>query len=121
VALPKDRRVVLEKDLGKVLKSRFSVGNNTLQLKIFNTNRPTRISVIVPKKVYKKANDRNHIKRRINAVLYNQIILEKNFQPKADLLIFVRNNQLKTFSNIDLVNQIQDLLAKAKTRFGYKN
>ncbi len=86
-------------------------------MKIFNTEKLTRVSVVVPKKVFKKAHDRNRIKRRVNAIIYNQIVLQQVFRPNSDLLIFVRNNQLKTYSTADLTAQIQDLFEKAKARF----
>lgn len=102
--LPKKQRVTT-----KVLQQIFSSGRKKYfpEFKIYyqdNVYSYPRISVIVPKKLIKKAVVRNQIKRRIRHVL-NSLIKENKIKPK-DYLFVLKSIKLQNESSADIKEKI---------------
>lgn len=109
--LPKDLRVTTEV-FKKVLKEGVSLHTPALSFRYYKetTHRPSRFSVFVPKKVLKKAVDRNRLKRRINACLVEMYpVLNQSFTG-----VFFAKQNTCTLPAETLKKEIVEILTRAK-------
>lgn len=86
--------------------------NQSLYLKLVNQIdlKSNQFAVIIPKKVKKTAVGRNLLKRRIFAVIQNNL---KNIKNSFQYYFYIKKD-LSSLSFSDLTNEVLDLLGKAK-------
>lgn len=106
--LSKDKRLNLKKDF-KWVASGEKVGSDTVKLFYrFGDNSTPRVGIAVSSSVYKKAVDRNRVRRLLSTAfesLYNQL-------PKAVNIIVMPKEGVITLSAEGVLNHIKPLLKK---------
>lgn len=95
----------LNSALCDVLRKKGKRASNTLFSMSFLPNITSRGAVVIPKKVYKKANERVRARRRILAILR----VNEFWGIKADFLIQLRS-PIDTISYIELSKCLESLL-----------
>ena len=81
-----------------------------LKLQVGNAHQPSRLAVIVSKKVSKRAVVRNRIRRRVFAALGESIVDTKAW----DVVVIVYDVSLQEREFTDLQQQLRQALAKAQ-------
>ena len=96
--------------LKKVYPKTKSVRGSFISLRYSSRlpNKPTRVAVVVGKKVHKSAVKRNRIRRRV----YEAIRLSNNMPESYDLIFNVYSEQVAEVEFAQLREQIDDLLTK---------
>ncbi len=109
--LPTSKRVTTEL-FGTIVEKGASVFTPTLSLRFISetTHNPSRFSVTVSKKVFKRAVDRNNLKRRVNAALIKVYPQVKN----GFAGVIFGKNSTNMRSHKELVVDIEELLKRAK-------
>lgn len=105
--LPKKERLTRDQ-----FSRSFSVGKRIhlpyLQLIVDSTSESFHGSVVVSKKVYKKATDRNALRRKLYAIM--SVFYKQNIS-KATCIIIVKPN-IKEISRLKLSEDLKELLKK---------
>jgi ribonuclease P protein component len=105
--LPQKERLTRE-----LFNQSFSVGKRIhlpyLQLIVDDTSNSFHGSVVVSKKVYKKATDRNKLRRQLYAIM--SVFYKLNVS-KATCIIIVKPN-IKDISSLKIREDLQELLKK---------
>lgn len=101
--LPKKYRLKHKKDIEKVIKEGRYFYSPIFWFKIIkNTEKFSRLGLIVPKKSYKKAVDRNRLKRVFTSILEDRIRKTPNF----DIVVYFKNQ--KTFPTREALQKEAD-------------
>lgn len=103
--LPKQNRLVHKKDIQNVLRGKYL---DTLEFRFRakpNTLNKFRLLVTVSKKVSKKANQRNRIRRKINHY-FETWFKQKTLPNNLDMMIVVKKNILQTLDNFSGLEEI---------------
>lgn len=109
--LPKVNRISKEKDVKRALRSRFGTSSDNYKL-LLQKNRESnfRFLCVVSKKISKKANKRNRIKRKLYAVVEDY--LKNNTQiPNFDCVIIVTNYAILKKTSLELKEQFSALIS----------
>ena len=89
--LPKKYRLKHKKDIERVVKEGRYFYSPVFWFKIArNTENYSRLGLIVPKKSYKRAVDRNRLKRVFTSILEEQI----RKMPSLDIVVYFKNQKL---------------------------
>jgi ribonuclease P protein component len=113
VALPKSRRLVKQTEIQRVFRTKFKSHDPVLSVylsKVAPSKLP-KYQVVVPKKILKRAHDRNKVKRRIFGILEPKIahLSELPFS----IILIARSPKLVFLSHSELDIMIQNLIKKA--------
>jgi ribonuclease P protein component len=106
--LPKQLRNIHQKEFKPLLSSRLQVGTKHMQIKFCEGSRLV-FSVVVPKKIFKKAHDRFRVKRRIYSILSTHIINNTSII-KGFYLLSIKNSAILSLSSEDLVGEVIQLI-----------
>ena len=107
--LKKQNRLTKKKDFERIFKQGRGFKENALFLKIVEKEAgPTKVGIIVSKKVSKKAVERNKVKRRIR-----EIVRKIEFKQGFDIII-ITHPSAKDLSFEEIKEQIINLFKKAK-------
>ena len=92
MALSKKYRVKSRKDFNKIFRARQKLKGSFLFLKLIKTsNNNYRVGFVIPSRLYKKATDRNTIKRKLSEVFRNS---HKPTNTGRDVMIVVTSPKL---------------------------
>jgi ribonuclease P protein component len=94
--LPKSQRLVKQKDILNAVRSKLLMSNEYCSVN-YKAGESFRLLVIVPKKVLKKSNNRNRLRRRILALINNDLRL-KNIH----LVIRIKNKSMLSIKTEDI-------------------
>jgi ribonuclease P protein component len=110
--LSRKNRFHSRKSINSVYKfgDNFVLNNISLRRIKRKTDYPTRVAVVVSKKINKSAVVRNRIRRRIYEITR---ILEPNLNSRYDIVINVYNESVSEMKFEDLSENIKDLFIKA--------
>ena len=104
--LPKQHRIVRTKDVQSALRSKDKAYTKHARIIVRNTDTQRfRVLVIVGKKIYKKANKRNRIRRKIQAVM-EQALLEGDLAHNLDCVIHVTSKEILTSNSEDIKKEL---------------
>jgi ribonuclease P protein component len=120
VSLPKSQRLVSQIDITKVLRSRYK--NHTDLFSLYFSDRVAngpKFQVIVPKKVFKKAHDRNSIKRRVMAI-FRENINTLSKQNKS-IILLVRSSTISKLPALELQAKITNKILESQLYKRRKN
>lgn len=102
--LPKNWRIVKDKEIKQVYFSKYKIKTQYALINLKHTTTPNfQLLVVVSKKIYKKANKRNRIKRKIHAIFSD---LKNNSRLPTNLACII---QIK---NKDIIFQVEDNIRK---------
>jgi ribonuclease P protein component len=108
--LAQDRRLRKSRDIERVYKKGRFGGAKDLTLKALITHQPmTRATVVVAKKISKKAVVRNRIRRRLMEILAANW---ETLAPGCDIVVTVRSD-VSDFSGSELTGQLLGALRRA--------
>jgi len=118
VALPKSNRIVKNIDIQSILHKSFTADSNYFKIKAkINHVGKFRLLVVVSKKIAKKANKRNFLKRRI-VYLFEKLKHSNKLPDNLDLMIIIKNKEVLDLQFAKIVDDILPLykyvLTKAK-------
>jgi ribonuclease P protein component len=105
--LKKENRLKKQREFDEIFKKGKGLREESLFLKIIEKE-PTKIGIVVSKKISKKAVERNKIKRQIR-----EIARKQNFK-KGFQMIIITYPSIKEKSFEDIENQLINLFKKAK-------
>jgi ribonuclease P protein component len=109
--LPKEHRLRLFKDFKNVLEKGFGLRENGFYVKFVDNNLlKTRVAVVVSKKQYKKATQRNKIKRKVKEVIRKNL---SQIKEGKDIIIVIFKGLEKEKIN-DLQSKIMSIFDKLK-------
>jgi len=109
--LAKPYRLTKDKDFERLAREGRAVYGGELMLKWrLNNLKQSRFGFVVSKKVDKRAVVRNKIKRRLRAVVRENL---SKIRPGYDVMILTRS-EIKNLTFMQLKNKIDDLLIRAK-------
>jgi ribonuclease P protein component len=95
VPLPKNNRLVRKKDITRILKSRKYLDTPEFRFRaILNQENKFRILITISKKVAKKANLRNKMRRKISS-FFEKWFKEKSLPAGLDLMLTVKKDLTK--------------------------
>ena len=116
--LPKINRISAEKEIkqAQFTKFRHKTPFVNLSLKFVGVNNRFRVLVIISKKISKKANQRNKIRRRIHHILEAYFKAE-NFQIATNWIIQVHNKQILNLKYTELSLDLTSGLDKLKKQY----
>ncbi|MBC7471676.1 MAG: ribonuclease P protein component [candidate division SR1 bacterium] len=104
--LPKDFRLKNQEDIRSVLRSKVSAKTEHTLIKIQISDLPIfRIAIIISKKIFKRANKRNRIRRKVMA-LFEQLKYNDRLPPYISCVIQIQNKNIIVQDNIQLHSQI---------------
>ncbi|MEI8143338.1 MAG: ribonuclease P protein component [Candidatus Berkelbacteria bacterium] len=106
--LKKINRLSKDRDFSKVFKRARSFHGENLTLKIVsNTGRPSRFGFVVSNKINKRATRRNALKRRLRAIMIDQIkVLGNGF----DAIVLVKRDYLYPYQTAIIKEELTKLL-----------
>ncbi|NJK70808.1 ribonuclease P protein component [Candidatus Gracilibacteria bacterium] len=104
--LPKKNRLVKEIDIQKAFRTKSQMHDNYFGLRLSKNNlNKFMLLVIVGKKIYKKANKRNLIRRRVHSIFEG--LKAKNQLPLSiNLIIQIKSKEVINLDYNDLKNNI---------------
>jgi ribonuclease P protein component len=107
--LPTKNKLHLNRDFDKIFKTGHSLYGQFFGIKIINNNlNNNRFGILISSKIYKKAVDRNLIKRQIKGFLIrNKDSLEKGFD--CVIIVLLRAKNIK---NLELIKDLNNLFEK---------
>ncbi len=109
--LAKPYRLTKDKDFERLAREGRAVYGGELMLKWrLNNLKQSRFGFVVSKKVDKRAVVRNKIKRRLRAIVRENL---SKIRPGYDVMILTRS-EIKNLTFMQLKNKIDDLLIRAK-------
>lgn len=110
MTIAKDRRISDRKDIEKILKIGKREYNAYFSLFYLKTGKKTRVKVIVPVKVDKRATKRNLLRRRASEILRNNLA---NIKSGYDIVLLFKKEVLG-IEFADLQKEILRTLKKAR-------
>ena len=113
--LKKENRLVTKKEITSCLKTIFKISDKGLTVFLrFNHEKKSKLLVIVSKKIYKKANKRNRLKRKINSYFTTNLDSFKNLN--LSCIIKVNAKEKLYQKQEDLNRDLQVLLESGKIK-----
>ena len=114
--LPKDLRLTNQDEIRSILRSKLTSKTQHTIIKIQKSDLPNfRIVVIISKKIFKRANKRNRIRRKINGV-FEELKYNDRLPPFMSCVIQVQNKNIITQTNsllkVELLPQLGSLFSK---------
>lgn len=113
--LAKENRIVKDRDVKKVLKGGVRKEGKFAKFVCFETTK-FGLLIIVPKKVYKKANKRNRVRRRISGI-FESLKFQGKLPNNFLCVVNVKNkdiiNQKKEVLEADVLSNLAELYFKA--------
>lgn len=107
--LKKENRLAKTKDIQATIKSGRVFFNPNINLKFFSKpNTKARLTVVVGTKVFKKATQRNRVKRILREEIKKNIL----FLPSGDYMVFVKPKAGKV-SEEELIKSLKIVLEQA--------
>jgi ribonuclease P protein component len=104
--LPTDFRLKNQEDIRSVLRSKISAKTAHTLIKIQKSDLPTfRIVIIISKKIFKRANKRNRIRRKVIA-LFEQLKYNDRLPPFTSCVIQIQNKNIITKTIDELQSEI---------------
>jgi ribonuclease P protein component len=104
--LPKNYRLKEQDEIKTVLRSKISIKTAHLLIKLLKSDLPNfRITVIISKKIFKRANKRNRIRRKVIA-LFQDLKYNDRLPPFISCIIQVQNKNVITQSVTQLQTEI---------------
>jgi len=104
--LPKKNRLVKEIDIQKAFRTKFQLYDEYFGYRLSsNPFNRFRLLVVVGKKIYKKANKRNLVRRRIHSI-FEDLYAKNQLPPSTNLIIHVKSKQVIDLDYIQLKNNI---------------
>jgi len=104
--LPKSNRLSKEKEIYRVFRTKFRTNTqNTRILLSFEPNTKFRLLVVISKKVFKKANKRARLKRRISAI-FEKIYQQNRIPPNLVCIVQVINKNLLYKKSNDIYDEL---------------
>jgi ribonuclease P protein component len=114
--LPSEFRLKHQEEIRTVLRSKLSAKTTHTLIKIQKSDLPTfRIAIIISKKVFKRANKRNRIRRKIIA-LFEELKYNDRLPPFVSCIIQVQNKLIITKKSDDLKTEIIPELSTLYTK-----
>lgn len=116
MALPKSNRIVKNLDIQNILKKSFTANGDNFKLK-FCKNKVSkfRLLVVISKKIAKKANKRNLIKRRI-IYIFEKLNSNLKLPNDLDLMITAKNSGVLKLTFEKIVDDILPLYKDGCTK-----
>ena len=117
--LPKKWRLVKDQDIKKTYFTKFQAKSKFSQIYYRKTNNLNfQLLVVVSKKIYKKANKRNRIRRKIESI-FESLKFENRLPPRSACIIQVKNKDI-LFHNQeeikqDIIPEVSGLYTKSNT------
>lgn len=109
MALPKSNRIVKDVDIKNILTKSFTADSNYFKFKARqNQINAFRLLVVVSKKIAKKANKRNFIKRRL-IYIFEKLNSNKKLISSLDIMITVKNKDALKLTFVKIVDDILPL------------
>jgi len=109
--LPKVNRISREKDVKRALRARFSLYSENFKFLLQkNRTQSFRFLCVVSKKISKKANKRNRIKRKLYAVV-EEYLKNKDEIPSYDCVIIVTNYSLIKKRQPEIIETFNQLIS----------
>lgn len=121
--LPRSYRLRSEREIKQAFRTRFQAKTPLVRVYFSYTKNPNfRLLVIVSKKIYKKANKRQRLKRRIQG-LFENLLRQHRLPPKTACVIQVQSKELLHKKPADLEAEIVPLVGELfrKSAFGKAN
>jgi ribonuclease P protein component len=104
--LAREYRLKVQDEIRVVLRSKTSVKTPHTLIKLLKSELPTfRIAIIISKKIFKRANKRNRIRRKIIA-LFEHLKCNDRLPPYTSCIIQVQSKLIITKSNEELQSEI---------------
>ncbi len=104
--LPKSNRLSKEKEIYRVFRTKFRTNTqNTRILLSFEPNTKFKLLVVISKKVFKKANKRARLKRRISAI-FEKIYQQNRIPPNLVCIVQVINKNLLYKKSNDIYDEL---------------
>jgi ribonuclease P protein component len=92
--LPKSFRLKEQEEIKTVLRSKTSTKTSHLLIKLLKSDLPNfRITIIISKKIFKRANKRNRIRRKVIA-LFQELKYNDRLPPFTSCIIQVQNKNV---------------------------
>ena len=116
MALPKSNRIVKDIDIQNILKKSFSTESSYFRAKTRKNELNTfRLLVVVSKKIAKKANQRNLIKRRI-IYIFEKLKSNDKLVSSLDMMIIAKNKEVLKLPFVKIVDDILPLYKYASSK-----
>lgn len=109
--LAKLKRIQKKQEISRLFKARLCVYTESFNLKV-GKGKPefgSRLLVVVSKKLFKRANKRNRLKRRLMHI-FEEIFLKD--PGSYDFFLVVKNKELIKFSHTNLETELKNLHLK---------
>jgi ribonuclease P protein component len=104
--LPSEYRIKNQDEIRAVFRSKFSTKTQNTLIKIQKSDKLNfNIVVVVSKKIFKKANKRNRIRRKINAI-FETLKTRDRLPPSLNLVIQVLNKNIIHLKQPDLESEL---------------
>jgi ribonuclease P protein component len=104
--LPKNFRLKEQDEIKTVLRSKTSAKTQHLLIKLLKSDLPNfRITIIISKKIFKRANKRNRIRRKVIA-LFQELKYNDRLPPFTSCIIQIQNKNVITKSITELKSEI---------------
>ena len=108
LALPSKNRIRTKKDFDEVFKKGNAVRGNFLFIRYAKNTKPgSRFGLVVPAKAFKRATERNRIKRIVSETIRT---LLKDIDNRCSFIITVRKG-----TEEEIIRELPELLLKIKT------
>jgi ribonuclease P protein component len=109
--LPKSFRISKEKDIQRAYRTKFQTRTDFLKIYLSQTSGDNFKSlVVVSKKIYKKANKRNRIRRRIYG-LFDELKHSGRLPPRIATILLIQNKDIISLSSEEMKTQILNPLS----------
>lgn len=127
--IAKTKRIQKKQEISRLLKARLCVYGDFFNLKVTKNNlSQNRLLVVVSKKIFKKANKRNRVKRCLMHVFDNVFFKKKDLQNNLspnfqDFFLSVKKQEILKLSHTDLTKIVEELFLRylqEKERFKNK-
>ncbi len=117
--LPKKWRLVKDQEIKKTYFTKFQAKSKFSQIYFRKTtNLNFQLLVVVSKKIYKKANKRNRIRRKIESI-FEDLKFQNRLPPRSACIVQVKNKEILFQSQEeikeDVIPEISKLYSKSNT------
>jgi len=113
--LKKENRLITKKEITGCLKTAFKISDKGLTIFLrVNKQRKLKLLVIVSKKIFKKANKRNRLKRKINAYFTNNLHIVENLHFSCIIKVNEKKVLYQKQQNLD--QNLQTLLESGRLK-----
>jgi ribonuclease P protein component len=120
--LPKKSRLVRHKEIQKTYHTKFKKNTNFSRIFLRKTDSPFKLLIVVSSKINKKANKRNRIKRKINAI-FEKMNRERKLPSNVNCIIQVTSKEILFLNQEkikkDIIENLQDLYFKSFTQSNF--